>query len=149
LPLGQAFAEAGRPVRCLAGRGAVFFRMYSDGVRAMVDGFAKGFATGAGAVRPWVLAAIVAWVAGGISATRHLVMALALPGTPVAPWAVLAGLYALQMRTMLARIGNFGWWPALLFPVPIVFFVGVFSLSIYRIAFRRRVIWKGRAVPTR
>jgi 4,4'-diaponeurosporenoate glycosyltransferase len=149
LPLGQALAEAGRPVRCLAGRGAVYFRMYPDGVGAMVDGFAKGFATGAGAVRPWVLAAVVAWVGGGLSTTRHLAMALALPDTAVAPWAVLAGMYALQMRAMLARIGNFGWWPAFLFPVPIVFFVGVFSLSVYRIAFRRRVRWKGREVATR
>jgi len=149
LPLGRAFADAGRPLRCLAGRGAVSFRMYSEGVRAMIDGFAKGFATGAAAVRWWVLVAIVAWMAGGISTTRHLVVALALPGTPVAPWAVLAGLYAFQMRAMLARIGNFGWWPALLFPVPIAFFVGVFSLSVYRIAFSRRVEWKGRAVPTR
>jgi 4,4'-diaponeurosporenoate glycosyltransferase len=123
--------------------------MYSDGVRAMIDGFAKGFATGAGAVRPWVLAAVVAWVAGGISTTRHLLMALAPPGAPVALWALLAGLYALQMRAMLARIGNFGCWPALLFPVPIAFFVGVFFLSIYRIVFRRRVMWKGRAVRTR
>jgi 4,4'-diaponeurosporenoate glycosyltransferase len=148
-PLGQAFAEAGPPVRCLAGHGAVSFRMYADGLRPMVDGFAKGFATGAGAVRPWVLVAIVAWVAGGISTIRHVVMALALPGAAVAPWALLAGLYALQLRTMLARVGNFGWWPALLFPVPIAFFVGVFALSIYRIAFRRRVMWKGRTVPTR
>jgi 4,4'-diaponeurosporenoate glycosyltransferase len=149
LPLGRALAQAGRPVRCLAGRGAVSFRMYPDGLRAMVDGFAKGFATGAGAVAPWVLVAVVAWVAGGISTVRHLAMALAAPSTPVLPWALLAALYALQMRSMLARIGNFGWWPALLFPVPVVFFLCVFSLSVYRIALQRHVVWKGRAVPTR
>lgn len=149
LPLGRAFAEAGRPVRCLGGRGAVSFRMYPAGLRAMVDGFAKGFATGAGTVRPWVLAAVVAWVAGAVSTIRHLAVALVVPGEPVAVWVMLAGLYALQMRTLLGRIGNFGWWPALLFPVPIGFFIGVFSLSIYRVALRRRVLWKGRAVVTR
>ncbi len=77
LPIGEAFAEAGHPVRCLAGRGTVSFRMYPDGVRSMVDGFAKGFATGAGTVRPWVLAAVVLWMVGAVSTTRHLAMSLA------------------------------------------------------------------------
>jgi 4,4'-diaponeurosporenoate glycosyltransferase len=47
LPLGRAFADAGYEVRCLGGRGSVSFRMYPDGLKAMIDGFAKGFATGA------------------------------------------------------------------------------------------------------
>jgi 4,4'-diaponeurosporenoate glycosyltransferase len=149
LPIGRAFAAAGHPVRCLAGHGSVSFRMYPDGLRSMVDGFAKGFATGAGTVRPWLLAAVVAWVVGAVSTTRHLAMALAAVDMHLVTWATMAALYTLQMRVMLSRIGNFGWWPAIFFPAPVAFFLGVFALSVYRIVVRRQVVWKGRSVSTR
>jgi 4,4'-diaponeurosporenoate glycosyltransferase len=49
---------------------------------------------------------------------------------------------------MLRRIGNFGSLTALLFPLPLLFFVGVFTLSFIRIFFRGKVRWKGREVKT-
>ena len=148
-PLRQAYTEAGEAVRCLGGRGSVNFRMYPGGLREMIDGLAKGFATGAGAVPTWLLIAVVAWIAGGVSTTRHLLgMALGSGGEPLG-WLAVAALYVGQMRWMLSRVGNYGWWPACLFPVPIAFFLGVFTLSLFRIVVRRRVSWRGREVIPR
>ena len=62
---------------------------------------------------------------------------------------VLAVLYAAQMRWMLVRIGNYGWWPSLLFPIPVVFFVGVFFHSLFQTFVLRRVSWRGRSVSLR
>lgn len=146
-PLGRAFAEAGLGVCCLAGRGAVNFRMYPGGVREMIDGLAKGFATGAGSISTWLLIAVIAWVAGGVSTTRNLAVA-AFGGVDPSAWLVLAALYAAQLRWMLSRVGNYGWWPAVLFPIPILFFLAVFSLSVFRVFVQKRVAWKGRAVST-
>jgi len=67
-------------------------------------------------------------------------------------WFLQAGvfyfLYALQVHWMLRRIGNFGFLTALLFPLPLLFFVGVFTLSFIRIFLRGKVHWKGREVKT-
>jgi 4,4'-diaponeurosporenoate glycosyltransferase len=63
--------------------------------------------------------------------------------------ALLDGLYVLQIHWMLLRIGNFGFLTALLFQVPLVFFVTVFGLSLLRIFLMKRVPWKGRTVNTR
>jgi 4,4'-diaponeurosporenoate glycosyltransferase len=63
--------------------------------------------------------------------------------------ALLDGLYVLQIHWMLQRIGNFGFLPALLFQVPLVFFVFVFGLSLFRIFFMKKVPWKGRTVNTK
>jgi 4,4'-diaponeurosporenoate glycosyltransferase len=63
--------------------------------------------------------------------------------------ALLNALYVLQIHWMLLRIGNFGFLPALLFQVPLVFFVFLFGLSLFRIFFLRMVPWKGRNVNTR
>lgn len=148
-PLGRAYADAGEELRCLGGRGSVNFRMYPRGLREMIDGLAKGFATGAGAVPPWLLIAVVAWVAGGVSTTRHLFAMAFGDGVEPVAWFAVAALYVGQMRWMLSRVGNYGWWPAALFPVPIAFFLGVFALSLFRIVVRRRVSWKGREVRPR
>jgi 4,4'-diaponeurosporenoate glycosyltransferase len=147
--LARAFSEAGHPVRCLGGRGSVSFRMYPEGHRSMIGGLAKSFATGAGSVPAWLLIPIVAWVVGGVTTSRNLLVGGLGPGdVPIAAW-VLAVLYAGQMRWMLARIGNYGWWPAILFPIPTFYFLGVFFLSSFRTFVRRRVSWRGRSVPVR
>jgi 4,4'-diaponeurosporenoate glycosyltransferase len=150
LDLGKAFLEAGYRVLCYGGKGVLSFRMYGDGFRAMVEGFSKGFGIGAGAVSRTVLVMIVCWVFGSVSLTRHLVQSAALgDGGQLFVWAGLYVFYGLQFRWMLYRIGNFGRWPAALFPVPVLFFVLVFLLSLFKTAFRKKARWKGRTVSTR
>lgn len=146
IPVGRAFQEAGLPVTNLGGRGVLCFRMYADGLGQMVGGLAKSFASGSRAVPAWLLAAIILWVAGGVSVTRNLV-SVSLAGAETLPlWIALDLAYAVQLRRLLARIGNFGWWPALLFQLPLAFFLGVFGLSLVQTLGRRRVRWKGRDV---
>ena len=50
---------------------------------------------------------------------------------------------------MLRRLGNYGLLTALLFPLPLVFFVAVFLVSLLRTFVFRRVSWKGRSIPAR
>jgi len=57
-------------------------------------------------------------------------------------------LYILQIQWMLLRIGNFGFTTALLFQIPLLFFVIVFVYSLLRIFLVRKVRWKGRDVKT-
>jgi hypothetical protein len=93
---------------------------------------------------------MVCWIFGCCSVTRHLIQALVLGDMPeLYGWALLDGLYAAQIYWMLLRIGNFRFLPALLFQVPLVFFVFVFGLSLFRIFFMRKVPWKGRTVTTK
>jgi hypothetical protein len=47
---------------------------------------------------------------------------------------------------MLFRIGNFGFSTALLFQIPLLFFVIVFAYSILRIFLVGKVRWKGRDI---
>ena len=71
--LADAFREAGLPVSCYGGKGAVSFQMYPAGFRSMIDGFSRGFGEGAKAISIPMLVLLVAWVTGGMSVTRHLI----------------------------------------------------------------------------
>ncbi len=142
-----AFREAGLPVSCYGGKGAVLFRMYPDGLGSLTEGFSKGFAEGAGAISFLMLLLLVAWVAGGVSVTRHLIQsALGFGDVPFAFWVCLYGGFSAQIYWMLRRIGNFGPLTSVFYPLPLVFFVLVFFRSLLVKMGLGRVFWKGRQV---
>ena len=53
---------------------------------------------------------------------------------------------AVELRWMWRRVGSFGWWAALLYPISIAAFVGLFIRSAWTTVVRRRVRWSGRAI---
>ena len=167
--LGQAFQRAGYQVHNYGGRGSISFRMYPAGVGALFSGFAKNLGSGARSASPPVLLPAIGWITGAVVVTASLAYGLAaglaalcpLPGAAPAPaacllpwagllpWACLYVLYALQIHWMLRRLGNYGLLTALVFPLPLVFFVAVFLVSLLRTFVFRRVRWKGRSIPAR
>jgi 4,4'-diaponeurosporenoate glycosyltransferase len=61
--------------------------------------------------------------------------------------AAVYAAYALQLLVITQRVGRFRWSP-LIFPIPVLFFLGVFGLAIVNLE-RGSVRWKGRTVSTR
>jgi 4,4'-diaponeurosporenoate glycosyltransferase len=149
LGLGQEFLKRKLGVHGYGGKGTVSFRMYPEGIGSLVEGFSKGFGTGARALSPGILFMTVGWVTGGVGIFRHTLHSLLVGDLT---WFLQAGalyaLYALQVHWMLRRAGNFGLLTAILFPLPLLFFAGVFTLSFIRIFLRGKVRWKGREVKT-
>ena len=149
LSMGKAFIDAGYDVHCYGGKGTISFRMYPEGFRSLVEGFSKGFGIGANAISLSVLVMIVCWVFGGVSLTRHLIQSF-LTGNlnDIISWMALDLLYAAQIHWMLVRIGNFGILTAILFQIPLLFFVLVFALSMLKTFVIGKARWKGRMVDT-
>lgn len=148
--LAHCYERAGLPVSAFVGRGQLAYRMYPGGLRDMVLGFDKNFATAAGEVRwPWMLAVLL-WLSGLFWAAWCLPAAglgWPLVGTrELVPNLISYGAFALQLLVMTHRVGRFGW-VNLLFPVPVLFFLGVFLLAIVNLK-RGHVRWKGRTVAT-
>ena len=149
IPFGKEFLRTGREVRCFGGKGTISFRMYPEGLRSLIEGFRKGFGTGAGAASPVVLFMMVCWITGGLAITRHLLQA-AFWTEPLAlgVWVTLNIFYILQIHWMLKRIGNFGFYTPLFFQIPVLFFVILFFSSLLRIFVVKKVSWKGRMIRT-
>ncbi|MFO7962603.1 MAG: glycosyltransferase family 2 protein [Desulfobacterales bacterium] len=148
--LGRAFLNHGLPVRCYGGKEAVTFRMYPDGLRSLVEGFSKGFGLGAKATTTAGQVLIFGWIYAQVHLTRHLLNAAM--GGNVEGVTIFAGLnilYILQIHWMLHRIGNFRWITALFFQVPLLFFIGVFCVSLVKTFVLRKATWKGRSLKTK
>jgi len=144
LALGNIIKKRKFLIYCYGGRGTISFRMYPNGMRELVDGWSKGFATGAVKTYIPVLLAIIAWVGGGISATRYTVEAISSMNTmSILVWTSTYLGYAIQVYWMLFRIGTFKFYTALFYPVSLLFFLVIFLRSVFMIFIRRSVRWKG------
>jgi 4,4'-diaponeurosporenoate glycosyltransferase len=143
--LAQQFRSHGKPTDGCVGRGAIEFRMYPSGTRALVEGFSKNFASGAGKIPRARTVAIALWITALLSAV--LMLGDALTGGPVVG-AVVFGLAVLQMHLFLRPLGNFGVASAVLYPLSLVAFVGIFAWSLVSLV-RGDVRWKGRTVQLR
>jgi 4,4'-diaponeurosporenoate glycosyltransferase len=144
LALGERLQKHNLPLHCYGGQGAISFRMYPNGIRELVDGWSKGFATGAVRAHIALLVAIIAWVGSGIGATACAIGAIPSMQSAAIMWWTLAYLaYAVQVQWMAFRVGTFRSYTALLFPVALLFFIAVFFRSILFVAIRKKVIWKG------
>ena len=149
--IAHVYERAGLPASAYMGHGQLNYRMYPGGLRDLVVGFNKNFATAAGQVS-WVrMLAVVLWLSGLFWAAWCLPASLF--GWPIVGHASLLynGLlyfaFAIQLAVILRPVGAFGL-TALCFPIPVVFFIGVFLLSILNLE-RGQIEWKGRKISTR
>jgi 4,4'-diaponeurosporenoate glycosyltransferase len=121
--------------RLFTGRPDTSFRMYPQGFGQLVQGWTRSIATGARFAPWWLSLAVGLWVwslAGGWLAE---------------PW--VYPLSAGQFWILGRRAGSMHPVTALLYPLAVVVFVGVFLRSMFMIAFRRDVTWKQRSVAAR
>ncbi len=146
MALARRYRESGLGLHVALGRGDFEFRMYPGGLRQVVEGWTKNFASGASSTRPLRLLAIIGWVTGLGTATFELADALRGSVTWVVPVAIYA-LFVAQLLVFFRRVGRFGPVTALCFPVLLVFFCGIFLRSLWRTHVRRSVQWRDRQIP--
>jgi 4,4'-diaponeurosporenoate glycosyltransferase len=137
--LAGQFAAADISVRSVMGRGVLSFRMYPHGLRDLIEGWTKGFASGAGRTPRGTMCLIVMWMIG--------LMLPPLGGLLTGDWLRWGAVYLLcaaQVGWFGRQVGAFRWFTALLYPVPLLFFFVVFFRSVLRSG--RTVTWKGREI---
>ena len=147
IALAKAFIAKGYRVSCYSGKGSISFRMYPDGIQSLIEGWGKGFAEGSDSIRKSFLLLTILWITGCFEVFIALVRSLSFSETDIV-WALVAlyGLYVLQIRWILQKIGRFQIWTALLFPIPLVFFTLLMIWSIAQKHLLRKVVWKDRVI---
>ena len=139
--LGEALRKStGKNVRSRAGRGVIVFRMYGEGLRALIEGWTKNFATGAKLIPTWLMVLISLWMTGMFTAL--------LSGLAPFMWqdqTYLIGYVFVGLTTWLMsrKVGNFSPFIIVLFPIQLTFFLWLFIRSSIR-SNQKKVTWKGR-----
>ena len=131
---------------CYVGRGCVLMRMFPGGYDEMVSSWAKGFSSGAGLTPVPAMSLSVLWLTGLMILSVNVVL-LSLGDRWSAGLGI--GLYlmaALMLGRLFRMVGGFSWWSALLFPVSLFFYQGLFGGALLRKRGGGTVKWKGRDV---
>ena len=148
--LARAYRAADLPVQVRGGGTTVGFRMYPGGFGQLVEGWTKNLAAGAAGAPPVAVLGAVWWVVACATVAATGVGSLvsvafgggAPPATTVVAWLLVAA----EVHWLLRRIGRFRWWTAAAFVVPLVAFVGLFTVSSVRTVLRRPATWRGRRI---
>jgi glycosyltransferase involved in cell wall biosynthesis len=149
--IAQVYERAGLPASAYMGHGQLNYRMYPGGLRDLVVGFNKNFATAAGKVSWLRMLAVLLWLSGLFWAAWCLPASLfgwPLVGNSSLLYNVVLYLaFAIQLTLIARPVGAFGL-TAFFFPIPVVFFIVVFVLAILNLE-RGQIEWKGRKISTR
>lgn len=149
LSLGKIFIKAGKSVHCFGGKNTINVQMYPFGPGDMVEGWTKGFATGAANTRPVYLIMTIFWITGCFITSTGLCLSPMLNQHAhlfTGGYGFLYILYVAQIYWMLFRLGNFGILSALLFPMHALFFIMIFIRSYISIFITKRITWRGRSI---
>lgn len=143
--LADHFKKVGIPMACYVGKGVADFQMYSGGSGEIAAGWGKSFAMGGKGTPLSVWVALSLWMVGVFGTTRVLITALVtMDPVRFLGTGLLYVLFAIQIFRWLKRLGSFRPATAVFFPVPALFFVGVFVRSLAALVFRQPLVWKGR-----
>ncbi|AZB42573.1 glycosyltransferase [Bacillus sp. FJAT-42376] len=143
MAMGQKIKEYGKSVYFASGKKAISMRMYPDGVKAMTNGWAKSFASGAKTASLVYLILSSIWLAGLLS------FFVKIPVLFSEAWLAYVLLYAaavIQLAAALSRFGRFSIWGLIAFPLHLLYFLSVFGLSLYKTFIRKNASWKGRSI---
>ena len=147
LALGELFQQHGYQVKNYVGQHIISLRMYPEGFRQLFEGWTKSFGTAYQSTHPFVFSLILIWISGSFS-TITLIMLAVLSSSLL--WIIIAGLasliYALVFIFQARRLGNFKLFLLALYPLHVLFFLVLFSWSLFLTKVLRTVSWRGRKI---
>jgi 4,4'-diaponeurosporenoate glycosyltransferase len=147
LALGDALTLAGKKYQLFLGGNDISFRMYGDGIKALLHGWTKNFATGAGKTPIRLRILVFGWVTSCTAAPLYMIQSL---WTGEIGWAMVYllfyGIWVAELNRIVPKIGNFSRVLLLVYPIFMIVFLTTFFWSIWKKLFRRQVTWKGRTM---
>ncbi|WP_446742058.1 glycosyltransferase [Silvibacterium acidisoli] len=138
--MSERLNQAGYRCRTIAGRGVLWTRMFPEGFEQLRESWTKAFASGAVQCSPQVLALSILWLSAGLDAF------LGLMGTHHWLFALLYVCFVLQIAHFGRKLGSYRFLTSVLYPVGLVFYFTLFSISLTRRIRRQRPTWRGREV---
>ncbi len=147
LALGKRLRKANLCFRNYVGDSEISFRMYSDGLKCLLQGWIKNMAAGALNTSPGIFTMVFFWIASLISVPIRLIESV-ISGS--VSWTLLYALlyvtWIFVLYILAKKAGHFRSYSFLVFPLLITVYLGIFTVSFFKKAFAVKVKWKGRAV---
>jgi len=146
LNLGKKFSDAKINIKNFIGYDLVSFRMYPYGIISEIQGFSKGAILSANTLSFGTIFLIVLWLLG-LVLVGFITPFLVFSHSPIAIFYEIGYLfYTLQILYFTKYTGRFGIFIPIFHFISTAFFILVTLHSFYQVAFKKKVLWKGREI---
>lgn len=147
MALGTRLKDMGLAYRLFLGNSDIAFRMYSGGLRSLLQGWTKNVAAGAAKTPYYVFLMVFFWIASLISVPIQWIKAAAMGDAALlVVYSLLYMAWVVMLFTITQRVGRFYAIAVIAYPLLMLVFLGVFMVSLFKKVFGIRVFWKGRAI---
>lgn len=147
MALGEKLKSKGIPFKLFLGDKDISFRMYGGGLKDLVQGWTKNQATGAMKTPLAVFLMVFLWITSCTSVPLHLIIAITTLNTfQIGVYALFYLIWVLELGRIARHLGSFSLWGIIIYPILLVFYLGIFIRSGAKKIFRLKVIWKERKI---
>ncbi len=145
--LGEKLKQMGFPFKLFLGSKDISFRMYGDDFKSLYQGWIKNYATGALKSDPFIFCLVFLWVTSCLSSSIFFVQSLTTFNMGLILLATcFCFLWLVELFRLSSAIGRFKKTTVIFYPVYLVFFVLIFSISLLKKIFKVDVVWKDRKI---
>lgn len=145
LTIGEGLKKRKIPFRLYLGGEHISYRMYGNGIKGLIEGWTKNYATGAGKT-PWYHFILVFMWINGLTTVSILSFQMIYQSDIKMGVTLFYLIWVLELIRIGKPIGNFKIYTVLFFPLYLVIFIILFLISIYKRVFSRKVTWKDRKI---
>ncbi len=143
--LGKFLSRHGVHIELFLGGKDIRFRMYSNSISDLIEGWSKNFASGSFSMKRWLFLIMIWWI-GFLILVPALLIEAVLSGGQEA-MIIYGGTYLISVLLIYraARaVGSYSLYICLIYPVYLVFFQLIYLYSIIGTYFLKSTTWKGR-----
>ena len=147
MALGAELKKANIPFSLFIGNQNIYFRMYSDGFLALLQGWTKNISSGATRTPLIVFIMVFLWISSLISVPVQIVKFAILQNWPLLiTCSALYIIWVLILIFLSKRVGNFKVYSIIFYPILMFVTLCVCIVSMFKKIFNIKVKWKGRTI---
>lgn len=145
--LGEKLKGKRIPFKLFLGDQDLSYRMYSGGLKDLIQGWTKNQATGAMKTPFAILLLVFFWITSCAAVPLYLILAIAgLDILRIGVFGLCYFIWVLEILRIARHIGSFSLGGIIFYPVLLVIYLGIFVHSMVKKTFRMKVIWKEREI---
>ncbi|MBU4438797.1 MAG: glycosyltransferase [Acetobacterium sp.] len=147
MALGEKLQEKAIPFALFLGDQDVSYRMYSGGLKDLVQGWTKNQAAGAAKTPVYLIFLVFFWITSCASIPVYLMLNLIWQHWLwVEILAACYGVWVLELIRIARHIGSFSVGSIVFYPVSLIFYLVIFLRSMIKKILGLPVIWKDREI---
>lgn len=143
--LGKYLSRHGVNIELFLGGKDIRFRMYSNSIKDLIEGWSKNFASGSFSMKRWLFLIIIWWIGYLLLLPILLIWEIFLGGNQEI--LIIGGMYIFSFMLIYraARVvGSYPIYICLIYPVYLLAFQLIYLYSIIGTYFLKSTTWKGR-----